>query len=107
MNSHRSLALAQRRQDVIDEVEESRYYVVLLAYDFQALWQHKQRKLLWETRFSIREHRNDFSKALASMAHDAARYYGQDSHGVIRECLHDTQVIYGEPKILGYEAATR
>ena len=104
--SFQMAALASRRQDIIDEIEESRYYVVLLAYDFKTLWQHKQRKLLWETRFSIRERRNDFSESLASMAQDASRYFGQDSHGLIREHLPDTRIILGEPKVLGYEPAT-
>jgi hypothetical protein len=91
------------RQDVIDDVEEGRYYVVLLAYDFQTLWKTKQRKLLWETRFSIRERRNDFGESLVAMAQNAARYFGQDSHGLIRERLHETNITLGEPKVLEYE----
>ena len=98
---------SQNRQDLIDEVEETRYYVVLMAYDFQMIWKKKERKMLWETRFSIREHRNDFSKALAVMAQDASRYFGQDSKGLIRERLPDTRVILGEPKVLEYEQETK
>ena len=78
-----------------------------MAYDFQRLWQHKQRKLLWETRFSIRERHNDFSRALAAMAENASRYFGQDSHGLIRKRLPDTYITFGEPKVLGYESATK
>src|SRR6478609_2545859 len=63
-----SPAFARKRQDVIDQVEESRHYVVLLAFDFQLLAQHKEKKLLWETRFSIPQRRNDFGKQLAAMA---------------------------------------
>ena len=95
------------RQDVIADVEENRYFVVLLAYDFQTLWKHKQRKLLWETRFSLPERRNDFSKALAAMTENAARYFGQDSHGLIRKRLPETLVTVGEPQVLGYESATK
>jgi hypothetical protein len=91
------------RQDTINDVEESRYYVVLLAYDFQTLWKTKQRKLLWETRFSIREQRNDFSKALAAMAENASRYFGQDSHGLIRQDLPATRITFGDAKVLEYE----
>jgi hypothetical protein len=95
------------RQDVVDDVEENRYFVVLLAYDFQTLWKHKQRKLLWETRFSIRERRNDFGKALAAMAENASRYFGQDSHGLIRKRLPDVNVTIGDPKFMGYEPETK
>jgi hypothetical protein len=91
------------RQDVVDEVEESRYYVVLLAYDFQPLWKSKKRKMLWETRFSIREHRNDFNEALVAMAQKASGYFGQDSKGLIRERLPSTKITLGEPKVLEYE----
>ena len=98
---------AAYRQVVVDDVEENRYFVVLLAYDFQTLWKHKQRRLLWETRFSLPERRNDFSKALAAMAENASRYFGQDSHGLIRKRLPETLVTVGEPQVLGYESATK
>jgi hypothetical protein len=91
------------RQDTISDVEESRYYVVLLAYDFQTLWKTRQRKLLWETRFSIREHRNDFGKALAAMAENASRYFGQDSHGLVRQDLPEARITFGDVKVLEYE----
>ena len=103
LDAYRTSALNLRRQDLVDEVEESRYYVVLLAYDFQTLWRHKQRRLLWETRFSIRERRHDFGGELAAMAQEASHYFGQDSHGLIHEHLPETVVSVGEPKVLGYE----
>jgi hypothetical protein len=77
--------------------------VVLMAYDFPLLWKEKKHKLLWETRFSIRQRHNDFTQQLAAMAQEASRYFGQDSKGLIRERLHDTQVVLGEPKVLGYD----
>ena len=93
-----------RRQELLDDVEENRYFVVLLAYDFQTLWQHKQRKILWEIRYSIRERGNDFSRDLAGMSQYASRYFGQDSDGLIRTPLRETKIILGDPKVLGYEA---
>jgi hypothetical protein len=96
-----------RQKDLLEDVEENRYFVVLLAYDFQELWQRKQRKLLWETRFSIRERGHDFGKDLLAMAQYASRYFGQDSSGLIRKPLRDTKVILGDPKVLGYEPATK
>lgn len=75
------------RQDLIDDVEYNRYFVVLMAYDFQLMWKQKKHKLLWETRFSIREHRNDFDKQLPAMVQYAARYFGQDSNGLVRKPL--------------------
>jgi hypothetical protein len=88
---------------MIDEVEESRYYVVLLAYDFQILRKSKERKLLWETRFSIPERGNDFSKELEAMAKSAARYFGRDSQGLLRKPLPKTSVKLGELQVIGTE----
>ena len=96
-----------RNQDMVDEVEDPRYFVVLMAYDFPLLWQQKKHKLLWETRFSIRQRHNDFDKQLAAMAQDASRYFGQDSHGLIHERLPTPRITLGEPKVLDYEPETK
>ncbi|HUJ44283.1 MAG TPA: hypothetical protein VLW52_11815 [Opitutaceae bacterium] len=96
-------ALRFRVHDLIDEIEDNRYFVVLLAYDFQLLWKQKTHKLLWETRFSIRQRHHDFDKQMAAMELDASKYFGQDSHGLIRERLRDTNVTIGQPEVLQYE----
>ena len=64
-----------KAQDLLDEIGDNRYFVVLMAYDFQLMWKEKKHKLLWETRFSIRENRNDFGVALPAMAQYASRYF--------------------------------
>ncbi len=96
-------AQARRRQDLIDELDAGRYFVVLLAYDFQRLLMHKQRKILWETRFSIREHGHEFDRDLAAMAKNASRYFGRDSNGLKRD-QYDAHVIIGPLKVLGTES---
>jgi hypothetical protein len=96
----------QRFQDVVDEVEEGRYYVVLLAYDFQLLLQHRQRKMLWQTRFSLRERGNAFDRQLASMALAAAQYFGQDSHGLHRRPLPEPNITFGPLRVVGEPAET-
>jgi len=95
-----STALRFRQTDLLEEIEENRYFVVLMAYDFQLLFKEKKHKLLWETRFSIREHRNDFSQQLAGMAESASKYFGQDTHGVLRKPLPEGRVTLGELKVI-------
>jgi hypothetical protein len=82
-----------------DEIENDRYYVVLLAYPsrFGRFGPHK---LLWETRFSIPEPGSDFEKAFPMMASIAAKYFGQDSNGLIHHNLGEGRVEIGEPKAL-------
>jgi hypothetical protein len=94
-------ALRGYRADLISEIEDNRYFVVLMAYDFQMLWRQKKDKLLWETRFSIRERGNDFGRTLPAMARYAAQYFGRDSHGLVRKPLPEGRVEVGEPKSLG------
>jgi hypothetical protein len=94
-------AMRNRRQDVVAEIEESRYLVVLMAYDFQDLWKHKLHKLLWVTRLSVRERGTDFTKMLPSMVNYGSQYFGMDSHGLVRKALPQGHVEVGAIKSLG------
>jgi len=90
-----------RRDDLVGEIEEDRYFVVLMAYDFQQLWWKKKHTLLWETRFSIRERHHAFDRDLPSLAQYASQYFGQDSHGLVHKEIPLGRVDIGEVKSLG------
>ena len=96
-----STPATRRRDDLISELEENRYFVVLMAYDYQALWKQRKHSLLWVTRFSVRERGADFEKLLPSMVGYASQYFGQDSHGLLRRPLPEGHVEIGEPRSLG------
>jgi hypothetical protein len=91
------------REDLVREVEENRYFVVLMAYDFQLMWKEKKPKLLWETRYSIRQRDNDFEKQLALMSEAASRYFGRASDGLRHDDLPEGRVDIGEVKSVGTE----
>jgi hypothetical protein len=95
-------ALGWDRRDQMDEIEDNRYFVVLMAYDFQLLWKHKKHKLLWETRFSINEKHNQFDKALPAMVEYASKYFGQPSNGLKRNRLSEGHVEIGEPTVIEF-----
>jgi len=95
-----------RRQDLMDEIEEDRYFVVLMAYDFQQILWKKRHRLLWETRFSIRERHHAFDKDLPSMAQYASQFFGQDSNGLVHKELPLGHIDIGEVKSLGEIPAT-
>jgi hypothetical protein len=101
LNRRGSKAMRER-SDLLNKVGYSRYFVVLMAYDFQLLWQHKQRKLLWESRFSVREQGNDFTVALSAMAKYVSDYFGQDSHGLLRTRVPGARIYLGDPTIIAY-----
>ena len=96
-----STPMTHYRDDLVAEVEQSRYFVVLMAYDYQALWTHRKHRLLWVTRFSVRAGGTNFTKVFPSMVSYASKYFGVDSHGLIRRDLPDGQVDIGDVKSLG------
>ncbi|HEY1765117.1 MAG TPA: hypothetical protein VGF85_09345 [Opitutaceae bacterium] len=99
--------LQHRRQDLLDELEQDRYFVILMSYDFQTLWKHKQHKLLWETRFSVNQRGVDFGKALPLMVQNASRYFGRDSNGLVRDTLPLGRVEVGPIQALGVVASAK
>jgi hypothetical protein len=98
---YRTPAMDPNMRTLRDEVETDRYYVVLLAYDYQIARISGKHLLLWETRFSIPEPGNDFKKAFPMMASIAAKYFGQNSNGLVHHNLEEGHVEIGEPKSLG------
>lgn len=99
---NRGTALEVRQRDIMDELEARRYFVVLMAYDFQKMWKEKKPKLLWETRFSVQDKGNDFSKELAAMAASASQYFGRDSGKLIHKALPQGHVEVGSIKEVAY-----
>jgi hypothetical protein len=93
--------LGHRRADMEAELEEDRYFVVLTAFDYPMLVKQKKQKFLWEVRFSIREHRNQFDRRLAGMATAASAYFGRDSGGLNQLYLPEGHVEIGPVKSLG------
>ena len=102
-SSANGTALEGRQNDILGELEAPRYFVVLMAYDFQLMWKQKKAKLLWETRFSVREGGNDFGRQLDAMASGAARYFGQNTGRLVHESVPDGHVEIGP--VRAYEGA--
>ena len=86
---------------MINELEEDRYFVVVMAYDYQLLVSEKKHKLVWEARFSIRQRNHAFNQQLMAMTIQASKFFGQDSNGLTRNPLPDGQVEIGKVQSLG------
>jgi hypothetical protein len=91
--------------DLWDDLENERYYVIVAAYDFRAMAEKKgaDPKMLWSTRVSIRAQGNRFNETLAAMLKRGAPYFGENSGGLIRKYEPDTKVELGDLKMVGYE----
>jgi hypothetical protein len=90
-----------RRDDLMSEIEQNRYFVILMAYDFQALWKQKRHRLVWVTRMSVRERGGDFARLLPSMVAYSSQFFGMDTSGLVRRPLPEGHVEIGEPRSLG------
>jgi hypothetical protein len=87
--------------DLISDIEEPRYYVIIDAFDFRAAKYDGKRKVLWSTRVSIRAHGNEFNKQLAQMIANSAGYFGKGTGSLLREDHPTARVDLGELKDLG------
>jgi hypothetical protein len=87
--------------DLISDIESSRYFVIISAYDFKAVVQNKGTKLLWSTRVSVQAQGNRFDDQLVTMIANASRQFGRDSGRLIRQYQRTPKVDLGELKFLG------
>ncbi len=102
-NKARDLPTFAFSNSIIEELEANRYFVVLKVYDFQLLRTQKVKKLLWESRFSIRERGNRFDDVLPAMAMRASKYFGQNSKRLLREVVPIGRVEVGTPVVLPHQ----
>jgi hypothetical protein len=90
-----------RYNDLIADVEESRYYIIVSAYDFDQLVNHQKKVLRWQTRVSVRAPGNRFDDSFAAMLKGASKYFGQDSGKLRRGEESKGTVELGDLKFLG------
>jgi len=92
------------------ELNEERYFVVLLAYDYEQLRQTKKPRLLWITRLSIRSPGNNFTEALPMLALAGAESYGRNVDDLQRVKVRNLpggDVTMPDIKVLGTEGDGR
>ncbi|MDQ5980818.1 MAG: hypothetical protein QG602_3796 [Verrucomicrobiota bacterium] len=90
-----------RYNDLIGDVEESRYYIVVSAYDLHELEKKNKKKLLWQTRVSVRSPGNSFNETYLAMLKNASQYFGLNSGKLVRGEGTKGTVELGELKFLG------
>ena len=91
-------------REMESDVEESRYYVVVAAYDFTAMKERNRKELRWVTRISVGSQGNAFNERIAQMVASAADSFGQRG-GLRRRHFGDAKVILGETKFHGEATA--
>lgn len=98
----RDLYFTSLARDVFEELRAGRYFVVIRAFDFQSVRRHKQYKLLWESRFSIRRQGVNFVRALPNMAALAGPTFGRQNSGRLEASVRDGKIQIGEQQVIEY-----
>jgi len=86
------------------ELNEERYFVVVMAYDLEQMRREKKPRLLWITRLSIRSPGNNFTEALPALALAGAGSYGRNQGDLQRvkvRSLPGGEVTMPDVKLLG------
>jgi len=91
------------KQDLMNDVEEGRYYVVVAAYDFKEVQQSGRKTPRWVTRISISSRGERFDERMAQMIASAATSFGQNT-GFKRHYYGDPRIELGETEYLGMAA---
>ncbi|MCB1124276.1 MAG: hypothetical protein KJT03_22180, partial [Verrucomicrobiae bacterium] len=93
----------QEEYDLKHMLQEERYFVVLMAYDYPSV-KSGQPKLLWSTRYSIRAVGQSFADAIQDMNLVAGDYYGKNLKGLTKKRVtDDSRVEMGEIEVIDSE----
>ncbi len=103
LNEGANIVASEEEKTMRIELAEERYFVVLMAYDYQFLKKTKTPRLLWVTRMSVRSPGNNFTEAVPGMTRIAADFFGQQRDGITRAetKLREGKVEIGELKVIG------
>ena len=90
----------QEAYDLRSMLDEERYFIVLMAYDYPAFKKGKA-KLMWSTRYSIRTLGQTFAEAIKDMNVVASDYFGKNLAGITQKrATDDSRVEIGEIEVL-------
>lgn len=68
--------LPSEREEIKSLLQEERYFIVLMAYDWQKMIAGEERELLWTCRFSLPSPGTNFNSAVPSLSRAAAPMMG-------------------------------
>jgi hypothetical protein len=90
-------------RELFEDLEDSRYYVLVKAYEFRAAVEKRESKLLWITRISVATRGLDFDESLRPMLARATPYFGRPTKRLIRDFKGAVEL--GESSVIEADAA--
>jgi hypothetical protein len=84
------------------ETNEERYFIILMAYDYDLLRKQKKQHLLWTTHMSVRAAGTNFRIALPQLSIAASPFFGRDFDDPVHIQTNEKEgrVELGEPKVV-------
>ena len=87
-------------------LKEARYFVVVLAYDYQLLTKKGEKKLLWSTRYNVRSAGQSYQAAIKDMNLVAGDFFGKNFKKLTRKRSDDSsRVEMGEIEVIQEESS--
>ena len=86
-------ALPQDQYDLESALGRERYFLVVMAYDYQKYLREKEMDLLWITRFSMRSSGSNFHDAYKELTFAASDYFGKNMKGLQKKRTEDTSKV--------------
>ncbi len=90
-----------RTTELRSMLEEERYFVYLMAYDYPTILNEGKQLLLWTTRYSMRAAGTPFEAAIQNLNQVAGNYFGKNMKGLNHRRVDDqSSVDIGEIEVI-------
>lgn len=92
------------------DLEDDRYFIIVMAYDCQKLINEGEYKLEWSTRFSVRSPGTNFEEAHFALGRAAASFFGKQLDTLERASVpfgRDVEVGIGELEVVESDVSTK
>ena len=95
--------------DLRTALEEERYFIIVMAYDYQTMLQTGKFHLQWSTRFSVRSPGTNFEEAHFALSRAAAPYFGtnQENLTTVHTPWRETRIDIGEAEVVETDVDTQ
>jgi hypothetical protein len=93
--------MPQEQYDLESALNRERYFLVVMAYDYQKLKSKKEMDLLWITRFSMKSSGTNFEDAYKELTFAASDHFGKNMKGLQKTRTDDkSKVEIGDIEVL-------
>ena len=101
--SRREMMMTEEERTLRYDLQDERYFVVLMAYDYRSVQVDHKPKLLWVTRLSVRSNGNNFQEALPALSRTGSEVFGKQIDGLVRvrRSMKAPTVKLGELEVVG------